>query len=500
MSLLNLLKNERLKQYKKLSTWILIGVILLFMILSVCLTKYMYSQNYYSWGRTWQEDYASNIQMYQQDEHGKYLAQAYTYLLENNIPPSDWRSDPYKDYYSRQQQLQELEASLEGLDEASAASIRQQITELKKQADTLKELADKNDWRAYIQYQIDEKQAAMDKDSFLTNEETQIEIDILRLYLDYDIRPVSEETINNLQYSMYSNDSVEDKWKYQQLSDIKAKRFNLLRGEDDTGLLNANRKKELELEVRIAEERLKTNAQPVESNSFLGLFDSTVSTMSLISLILMVLAGGMIATEFSTGTVKLLLITPHKRREIFWAKALVLLEITLISAGALFIVGFLLCGILSGFSGIGEMQVLSLFGQVVRLPYLLFILFKYLLNLLPVLVYGALALMLSAVTRKGAVAIAVSIILYVGGSMVTTILNALSYAGIIIPGMKFLFFCNTNLTGYLPGMDSMMNMGMPAGLKIDPTMTLSFSVVVLLIYLVCFLWTARDSFCRRDIK
>lgn len=49
-------------------------------------------------------------------------------------------------------------------------------------------------------------------------------------------------------------------------------------------------------------------------------------------------------------------------------------------------------------------------------------------------------------------------------------------------------------------MDSMMNMGMPAGLKIDPTMTLSFSVVVLLIYLVCFLWTARDSFCRRDIK
>ena len=353
MSLLNLLKNERLKQYKKLSTWILIGVILLFMILSVCLTKYMYSQNYYSWGRTWQEDYASNIQMYQQDEHGKYLAQAYTYLLENNIPPSDWRSDPYKDYYSCQQQLQELEASLDGLDEASAASIRQQIAELKKQADTLKELADKNDWRAYIQYQIDEKQAAMDKDSFLTNEETQMEIDILRMYLDYDIRPVSEGTINNLQYSMYSNDSVEDKWKYQQLSDIKAKRFNLLRGEDDTGLLNANRRKELELDVRIAEERLKTNAQPVESNSFLGLFDSTVSTMSLISLILMVLAGGMIATEFSTGTVKLLLITPHKRREIFWAKVLVLLEITLISAGALFVVGFLLCGILSGFSGIG---------------------------------------------------------------------------------------------------------------------------------------------------
>ena len=199
-------------------------------------------------------------------------------------------------------------------------------------------------------------------------------------------------------------------------------------------------------------------------------------------------------------SLKLLLITPHKRREIFWAKGMILLEITLIATGALFVASFLLCGILSGFSGIGDMQVLALFGQVVRLPYLLFVLLKYLLNLLPVLVYGALALMLSAVTRKGAVAIAVSIILYVGSSMVTTILLVLSGAGIIIPGMKFLFFCNTDLTGYLPGMNSMMNMGMPAGLKIDPSMTLGFSVVVLLVYLVCFLWIARDSFCRRDIK
>ena len=34
----------------------------------------------------------------------------------------------------------------------------------------------------------------------------------------------------------------------------------------------------------------------------------------------------------------------------------------------------------------------------------------------------------------------------------------------------------------------------------DGTMTLGFSVVVLLVYTACFLWIARDSFCRRDIK
>ena len=96
-SLFNLIRNERLKQYKKLSTWILIGIILLFMVLSVCLTKYMYSQNSYSWNHTWQESYASQIQAYQQDEAMKYQAEAYTYLLENNIPPSDWRTNPYQE-------------------------------------------------------------------------------------------------------------------------------------------------------------------------------------------------------------------------------------------------------------------------------------------------------------------------------------------------------------------------------------------------------------------
>ena len=46
-------------------------------------------------------------------------------------------------------------------------------------------------------------------------------------------------------------------------------------------------------------------------------------------------------------------------------------------------------------------------------------------------------------------------------------------------------------------------MGMMTGSSVrtvDPSMTLPFSVIVLLVYLVCFLWIARDSFCRRDVK
>lgn len=496
----NLIRNERLKQYKKLSTWILTGVILLFMVLSTCLTKYMYSQIHGLWGETWQENYTYFIQAYRNDPNMEQEVKKYTYLLENDIPPSDWRTDVMEQYFSLTGQIQDLEAQLAEADETAAAVIRAELEAVRKQAEAVKAMADKKDWRVYIQSQIEDLNASLKSASGLAADEIQVELDVLNLYLEYNIPPVSREAAANSGYERFTNDSVTDSWKYTQLSSIREGRLNLLRGENEQGLLSSSQRRELELNVRIAAERLKTNAQPVESDSFLGLLDSTVSSVELISLILMVLAGGMIATEFGTGTIKLLLITPHKRREIFWSKVVILLEITLIAAAGLFVASFLLCGLLSGFSGIGDMQVLALFGQVVRLPYWLFILLKYLLSLLPVLVYGALALMLSAVTRKGAVAIAVSILLYVGGAMVTTILNVLSYQGIIVPGMKFLFFCNTDLMAYLPSVSSMMGMGMSVGTTIDPSMTLGFSAIVLLVYLICFLWIARDSFCRRDIK
>ena len=76
--------------------------------------------------------------------------------------------------------------------------------------------------------------------------------------------------------------------------------------------------------------------------------------------------------------------------------------------------------------------------------------------------------------------------------------------GAPLPGLKFLLFANTDLSYYLPSASDMaqqMSMGMNLQLaQYDTTMSLGFSVLILLVYLGCFLWIARDSFCRRDIK
>ncbi len=510
----NLLKNERLKQYKKVSTWILIGVILAFSLLTLGITKFSYYQmSRYSYGMDWEDRYTQEIQNSQRELNNnaqedpqyqnslRYDIEKFTYLSENRIEPSDWRVDVVTAYYAALTNIADLELKEGGPDPM--------IAQYQAQADVFKSILDKNDWRELVRQKM--KLLEEGENSGLisillnyqlpeTGEERQVAREVLQMQLDYGVKPLS--TSLQYYYGYNSRQTPEDAWKNNNLTKIQNNRLSLLRGENTDGrVLSSQSRATLQQDINVYVEQLRTNAEPVASDSFMGLLDSSASSLSLISIILMVMAGGMIAGEFSSGTVKLLLITPHKRREIFWAKALLLLEITLIALGAMFVVSFLFCGVLYGFQGIASMQVLSLFGSVVRIPYLLFVLMKYLLNLLPILVFGALAYMLSAVTRKGAVAIAVSILLMFGGSMFTAILSSLN--SIVVPGAKFLFFCNTDLSIYLPTPSAVSMMGMMTGSSVrtvDPSMTLPFSVIVLLVYLVCFLWIARDSFCRRDVK
>ena len=319
-----------------------------------------------------------------------------------------------------------------------------------------------------------------------------------------DIEPVPTT------YSWLTKTST-NQWKVNKLSTLQKNELSLLRGEvinDMVGEpqpLTSSAKAKLEKENKIILKELQTNTPPVDEDGFLGMLDSTTGNLNLIGVLLVVLAGGIIAGEFGSGTVKLLLITPHKRQKIFWAKAVLLLEITGLILAGMFVLSFLTSAAFNGFGGIGDMVVVSVFGNVVRLPFLLIIVLKYLLYMLPVLAYGGLALMLSAVTRKSAVSIAVSLLLMFGSKagMLMVVLGSVAMLGAPLPGLKFLLFANEDLSVYFPGVSSLMEkmFGMNTSLAtFEPTMSLGFTVSVLLVYLICFLWIGRDSFCRRDIQ
>lgn len=499
----NLIRNERLKQYKKVSTWIILGVVVLIMALVLVISKLANSASSY-YQPSWQEVYTSEIAQYEaqakdaedtqtssQAIQWQYRADAYRYLLENQIEPQDWRADVVLSRYDNLAQVESCKAQLqtEGLSEEDRAVIAAELERYQRLADEDAIRLSNSDWKDYVRSEI----ATAQTGDFESEAEKNVQVEIWQMYLDYTIEPFSSEYLDNSW--KYAKVETENSWKLDELRSIREMKLALLRGENEYGQpFTSTTRANYEQEIEIATTRLSTNTAPVEPDSFLSYMDLSTSAISLLSIVMIVLAGGLIAGEFGGGTIKLLLITPHKRRAVFWAKAALVLELSLIGLAAMFVVAFVLSAILGGLQGIAGMQVVAVFGHVVRLPYLLFIVCKYLLFLLPVLCYAALALMLSAVTRKSAVSIAVPLLLMYGCQMVLAVIAAL---GKVIPGLKFLLFANTGLENYFSGV-SIMTMGMSG--TVDPSMTLLFSVCVLLVYLGCFLFIARDSFCRRDIK
>lgn len=496
-----LLKNERLKLYKKPSTWVLMGVIVLMTLLNLLFTR-IFISSYESFSPTWQEQYGTQIENMTRElksnpdnTHSKQSLETLKFLLEKEIEPTDWRTDVAIEYYSIKYGITGSKTpSIPNQQNQNPTDIEELDDETKNRLEKLDNLLENSDWKAFVNLKIDDIKSGY---SHSTNEqEKQVDIEMYELYLERNIVPVAQNA--NYYYHGGGSDFDNITWKNRQVQSIRENKLNLVRGETTSGvLLTHAQRKSIENEIAASLKRLGTNTPPITYDSFLGMLEGTSSSLSLLSILLIVYAGNIFATEYGSGTIKLLLITPHRRKRIFWSKVFLMLELTAIALALIFALAFLISGAFTGFKGIASMQVLSLFGQIVHMPYLVYIVIRFLLMLLPVIAYGALAMMMSVVTRKSAVAIAVTMLIMFGSNILMTILVALS-GRMVVPGIKFLLFANTQIENYLPSAQSVFNINMPN--TVDATMTLGFSIAVLAVYTVCFLWIARDSFCRRDVK
>lgn len=502
----NLIKNERTKLYKKVSTWVLTGIIV---TMAVGLLLLQGIENAftvtYSVG-DWESEYTSELNTYHQwlkedpnDVYTQIEIEKYEYLLTNQIDPAHWKYGLVIEHYNSLAEKKDYETQYTPEELNGDPYYEDLCTTVEKNERLLKS----DDWKDYVRAQIAEIEA--DNTDLKTAEERQVQIEIWNMYLDLGITPITQNLNPYYYYDYYGRDLDSVTWQQQEIESIRQNKLALLRNQTviSNMPLSASDREKLEGEIAVSTERLKTGTPAIASDSLYGLMETSFSSFGLLSLLIAVIAGGIIANEFSHGTIKLLLITPHNRQRVFWAKAWVPVELTLLAGTAIFVLHFLISGLFNGFGDIGATYMGTLFGKVVRLPYFVVMVYKYLLALLPVLMVGATALMLSAVTRKPIAAISVSLLFYVGGSLASLLLGALTES-FVIPISKFLPFCHFDLNAYFPQMEGgLFNITEMSGLESllpDPSMTLGFSVAVLAIYILCFTWIAHDSFCRRDVK
>lgn len=192
----------------------------------------------------------------------------------------------------------------------------------------------------------------------------------------------------------------------------------------------------------------------------------------LVFLFSVIVAGDIVASEFTWGTIKLLLIRPATRSKILAAKyiAVVLFLVTLLLF--LLIISYFVGLIFFGLSGaISDHEA---FPSIMR---------AYGIKFIDLLMYVTLAFMISAAFRSSSLAIGLSICLMFTAGTAVAILATFKYTWV-----KYILFANTDLSPYLVG-------GQPP----VQGMTLGFSVTMIVLYWIAFYAVSWLLFTKRDV-
>lgn len=209
-----------------------------------------------------------------------------------------------------------------------------------------------------------------------------------------------------------------------------------------------------------------------EMNHVLQFMSNSAILAPLVTIFSVIVAGDSVASEFTWGTVKLLLIRPASRGKILWAKYVSVL---------LFIVELLLLMlIISYFTGL---VLFGVSGSVAPDETLTAILQRYGIKAIEIVMTATLAFMISTVFRSSSLAIGLSIFLMFVSGPIVAILVQLRYTWV-----KYLLFANTDLTPYFHG-----------GKPVVPGMTLGFSLAVLAAYWIVFYAVSWLLFTKRDV-
>ncbi|WP_379127393.1 ABC transporter permease [Paenibacillus sp. sgz500958] len=233
-------------------------------------------------------------------------------------------------------------------------------------------------------------------------------------------------------------------------------------------------------QVAVADYHLKENIRTTEGTLWEGVNGSATLTI-IISIFTIIIAGDSLAGEFSTGTIKLLLIRPANRVKILVSKYLSLLIFGLLLLLILFVVSVVVNGILYGFGHL-DLPLVSMTGegQIIENNMMLNLWKTYMLNGVSTIMYVTMAFMISSAFRSSAMAIGVSIGTLFAGNILLELLARYEWS-------KYTLFANTDLTQYLDGN------------PFKEGMTLSFSIGVLAVYFLVFNMISWLMFTQRDV-
>ena len=269
------------------------------------------------------------------------------------------------------------------------------------------------------------------------------------------------------------NDYDEPDWKVVVQGELTSVKEQL-----GNPMLSEGEKERLEDKEKILDYRLANSVEPLDNNSREKMIMDSAGIGSIVVLLTVIVAAGIVASEFSQGTIKMLLSRPVKRWKILTSKYLTVILFGIL----LMLIGFvvsIICAFLFFQSGSGQELVWN-GKEVVEASVWGNGLYMLLLSFGNVFVTATFAFMIGSVFRSSSLAIGLSLFIYFMGSTVVMILSQYEI-------VKYIVFTHMDLTIY------------QSDFRIVEGMTMPFSLAVLAVYLVVFLVISYTTFIKRDI-
>ena len=472
---MKLVKNELYKILHKRSTKIFLVIAIMFVILINVI--YRYSDDLLIFSTTYYEDYdmaLNYVSDYENNSIGdKELYNYYksfidTYDLANNFDSNSWQYQKYmEDYWSLLQDYYRVQD--EGLD----------TTNLFNELEELKTNIENDNWEYFVQKDINNINEnieyiknTLNDPSLNNNEKLNYEKELF----------VLEEQVKLNEYRLEKGIEYGNDYLNNAIDAINSSLYGMAEYKYSNDTDSTETVKSYYENWYILDEEVDTN----NANTLRSVFINFFSEYSFLILIFSIMiAGGIVSDEFNKGTIKSLLIVPHKRSKILLAKYISIIIMILLIIGVLIVSELLIGGILMGFSSLSipvvvynitdsALETINIFGYLGL---------QILANLPQIILLATLAFACSVIVNSTAF----SIVIPFCGIIASELINAFAYA-YDIKILNYFVTTNWDFTVYLFGGTSIYGN------------SLLHAIIVCLVYLLIMLVVTFIVFKRKDIK
>ena len=488
--MINLVRNELKKIFHKKAIYIILAIAIGFMILNIVLTKYFESSNNYY-------DSESDIKLYSgilneldknsptyKEEYNNFKTQLEIAKLLQNYEFNSWQCQVIS---SKSYDIIFAMVSSEGTENYEQA---------KKEYDDFVKKINIGNWRTFVQAELDDVneqiktiEAQNDLEGQISKEIQLIEPNIQKQVLEWRLE-------KDIPYGNTNKNQILSQWEQskKELANIKEQEKNKPLTYEEK-----YEKQSVEEMYNLSEYYLKNNlSDNIALTDFNGRWNlTTESDSSLINtfyesslfivIVIVVIAGTIVSEEFNKGTVKLLLVRPYKRVKILTAKFIACLIILVLTYLVMVMAQFICGGITNGFGDyIGKAIVFNFStNSVQEISTIKYMLLSGIAVLPQFLLLMTLAFSLSVLFINSPIAIALPLL----GMMGSELINQIAYEFEKAKFLRFFVTPNWDLSKYLFGK-------LP---QFEP-ISLSFSIIICLIYFVIMLVVSLILFKKREIK